>query len=812
VICLRILGSVELQTADGREIRAVLAQPKRLAVLAYLAASRPGGFHRRDQLVELFWSELDAPHARNALSQAISHLRRALGDVLIARGAEEIGVDVRAIWCDVNVLRSALEHGDYEKALSLYRGDLLIGFFADAAGGFEDWLDRERTDLRRETARAALLLGKQYEDRGDASAAVACARRAVALMDSDERAVRQLITMLDRLGDRAGALEAYAAFAARLKREFDAEPASETRALVARVRSRLLTSDATQHEFENSSRASLVPDAARVLSQSYVPVEPSLTTLEPRSESVSEPPARTRGVNVWRLATAVCGLLAILLAALAVNRVVAARELVGHPRATSRQEADSSIRSLAVLPLRNVTGDPQQDYFAEGLTAALGAELAQVRSIQVVSATSAQRYLSDRETATSIAKKLGVDALLEGTVRLRGTNVDVTVSLIDGRSDRRIWTRSYERDLADISMLFGEAAEGVAAELTAVISDDERAHLRRTRRIDPAAYQAYLKGEYFRKRWMEGGCLRAEALFREAIALDSTFADSFAKLASCYVHPDRLRRPAAEVHRQAVESLRRALALDSGLASAYYNLGLLEQRMEYDWPAAGRSFRHAVALDPNDADAERVLGEFLYLTGSPDEGIRMMQRSILLDPFQLDNRVSLGFGLRNLHRYGEAERELQKTLQIELSYSTARLWLAEAFASEGKQDDAVREYLAWLREVLVPGRAPKIVDSLARTYQHSGWSAFWQQELDLAKQEIRRPNTYWTPFFAQYCGPYYMARRYARLGQRDEAIAALEEAYDKRRHLMVFMKMEPLFVDLQHDERFINLSRRVGLE
>lgn len=811
MIHLRILGSVELQSADGHEIRAVLAQPKRLALLAYLAASRPGGFHRRDQLVELFWPELDAPHARNALSQAISHLRRALGDVLVARGVEEIGVDLRAIWCDVNHLRSAIEHEDYEKALSLYRGDLLIGFFADAAGGFEEWLDRERTDLRRETARAALLLGKQCEDRGDASAAIACARKAVALMDSDERAVRQLITMLDRLGDRAGALEAYAAFAARLKREFDAEPASETRALVARVRSRLLPSEAVQPDVENSSRASLVPDDAPVRLESYIPLEPSLAVSE-QSERVSDPSGRNQGMNVWRLATAVCGLIAILLAALAVNRVVAARELVGHLRATSGQEADSSIRSLAVLPLRNVTGDPQQDYFAEGLTAALGAELAQVRSIQVVSATSAQRYMSNRETAASIAKKLGVDALLEGTVRLRGTNVDVTVSLVDGRSDRRIWTRTYERDVAEISMLYGEAAEGVAAELTAVISDDERAHLRRARRMDPAAYQAYLKGEYFRKRWMEGGCLRAEALFREAIALDSTFADSFAKLASCYVHPDRLRLPAAEVHQKARESLRQALALDTGLASAYYNLGLLEQRMEYNWPAAGHSFRHAVALDPSDADAQRVLGEFLYLTGRPDEGVRMMQRSIALDPFQLDNRVSLGFGLRNLHRYGEAVRELQKTLQIEPGYSTARLWLAESFASEGKQDDGVREYLAWLREVLVPGRATMIVDSLGRTYRRSGWSAFWQQELELAKQEIRRPNTYWTPFFAQYCGPYYMARRYARLGQRDEAIAALEQAYDKRRHLMVFMKVEPLFVDLQDDERFINLSRRVGLK
>ncbi|HEU4787187.1 MAG TPA: BTAD domain-containing putative transcriptional regulator, partial [Gemmatimonadaceae bacterium] len=234
---LRVLGSVELCADDGRELQTVLAQPKRTALLAYLAAASPVGFHRRDRLLALFWPEQDDAHARGALNAAVRFLRREMGRATIAsRGSDEIGIDGSACWSDVAAFRAAIDAGRYDEALSLYRGDLLDGFFADGAAPFAEWLERARAQLRSEAARAARALAEQRESDQNFTTAVSCARRAVELSDADERVVRQLLELLERLGDRAGALIAYEAFARRLAAEFETEPAAETRALIARIR------------------------------------------------------------------------------------------------------------------------------------------------------------------------------------------------------------------------------------------------------------------------------------------------------------------------------------------------------------------------------------------------------------------------------------------------------------------------------------------------------------------------------------------------------------------------------------------------
>lgn len=237
VLRLRVLGSVELCADDGRELQTVLAQPKRTALLAYLAAASPIGFHRRDRLLALFWPEQDDAHARGALNAAVRFLRREMGNVGIAsRGSDEIGIDASVCWSDVAAFRGEVDAGRYDEALSLYRGDLLDGFFVDGDPAFEQWLERTRAHLRSEAARCARALAEQRERDQNFTTAVSCARRAVELSDADERVVRQLLELLERLGDRAGALLAYEAFARRLAAEFEAEPAAETRALIARIR------------------------------------------------------------------------------------------------------------------------------------------------------------------------------------------------------------------------------------------------------------------------------------------------------------------------------------------------------------------------------------------------------------------------------------------------------------------------------------------------------------------------------------------------------------------------------------------------
>ena len=239
MIELCMLGRLSLTGADGREVRGLLGQPRRLALLAYLAAASPQGFHRRDTLLALFWPELDQEHARAALRQALHVVRDALGgDAVTSRGDEEIGLDFAQVSCDVAAFERTLRIGQLEEALDLYRGPLLEGFFISDAPEFERWLETERARLQQAAAGGARALAERYESDNDLTRAVRWTRRSIELAPSDEGLVRRLIALLDRQGDRAGALEAYEAFARRVAAEYDAEPAAETRALVAAVRAR----------------------------------------------------------------------------------------------------------------------------------------------------------------------------------------------------------------------------------------------------------------------------------------------------------------------------------------------------------------------------------------------------------------------------------------------------------------------------------------------------------------------------------------------------------------------------------------------
>jgi serine/threonine-protein kinase len=240
MIRFRLLGSIDLRDEEGREFRAVLAQPKRLALLAYLAAASPLGPHRRDTLLALFWPELDQEHARNALSKATHFLRRTLADsAIVSRGADELAIDDAAVWTDVRALGAALDAGRTDEALELYRGDLLPSFFVPDAPGFEEWLERERARLRSRAADAARLQAERHETERHLTLAVTCARRAVELSDGDERPLRRLIEMLERVGDRSGAVRAYEAFARKLASELEVKPAPETVALIERIRASL---------------------------------------------------------------------------------------------------------------------------------------------------------------------------------------------------------------------------------------------------------------------------------------------------------------------------------------------------------------------------------------------------------------------------------------------------------------------------------------------------------------------------------------------------------------------------------------------
>src|SRR6476661_1715209 len=245
---LRVLGQIDLRDADGSEVRPVLAQPKRLAVLVYLVASRPQRMHRRDELLSLFWPDLPESRARNALRQALYQLRDALGSVVLTtRGADSVAVNAAALACDAVEFENALDRGRLADAVLAYGGEFLPTFSIEGAPGFNEWLDEMRPRLRNRAARAGWALAEQQERSGDMAAAAASARRAAELTVDDETALRQLMLLLDRTGDATGAIRAYGEFAARLRRDLDLEPSPDTRALHDSLRAgnRLATETAT---------------------------------------------------------------------------------------------------------------------------------------------------------------------------------------------------------------------------------------------------------------------------------------------------------------------------------------------------------------------------------------------------------------------------------------------------------------------------------------------------------------------------------------------------------------------------------------
>jgi serine/threonine-protein kinase len=237
LIELRTLGTLDLHSAEGRELHSLLAQPKRVALLAYLCIAQPHGFHRRDTLLGLFWPDSDQEHARASLRKSLHILRRALGDdAILSRGDEEVAVDFHLVSCDAAAFEANVKANRLEEALELYRGDLLAGFFIDEAPEFDQWLHSERTRLRACAARAALALSSELEASGNLPAAVISARRSLELSDTDEHALRKLIELQCKAGDRTGAIQAYDTFARHLSAEYQTEPSVETRSLVERIR------------------------------------------------------------------------------------------------------------------------------------------------------------------------------------------------------------------------------------------------------------------------------------------------------------------------------------------------------------------------------------------------------------------------------------------------------------------------------------------------------------------------------------------------------------------------------------------------
>lgn len=430
---LRILGHTELSGPNPDAVEALARQPKRLALLAYLALTTVDGFRRRDHVISLFWPELEQAQARTYLRKALYGIREALGeDLFINRGEDEIRLDHTLVWCDAVALQQRARDHQWPDALSLYRGDLLDGMYPEGvAPEFQEWLDAQRRTLRELAARAAWETSSAEEARGDRGAAVAMARRARELDPDNEEGVRRLMELLDRRGDRGGALKLYGEWQARLLEDYGVEPAPETRKLANRVRA------ARKGESHETPPTPLKP--AQMLPPP--PSERSLGTQPPRTK-------RSRGA---------------VLAAAAVVLLVAIAAGMFWPDSPWMPRAGP--HSVSVLPLRVIGGGPLQqvaDAATEEMTTALSAN----PNLTVRSATRAQALLRDGADVDQVARRLGVAFVADGSVQGVASRMRLTIRLLRADDAVAVWANTFDFMHEDLPAVARSVADSVGAALS----------------------------------------------------------------------------------------------------------------------------------------------------------------------------------------------------------------------------------------------------------------------------------------------------------------------------------------------------------
>lgn len=633
MIEFRLLGTLYLTDAEGREVERLLTRPRRLALLAYLAAATPRGLHRRDTLLALFWPELDQEHARAALRQALHVLRGALGaDVVVTRGDEEIGLDFDALRCDVVEFDRAVASARPADALDLYRGALLEGFFISSAPDFERWQDQERARLQAAACRGAQALADQAEARGDLADAAAWMRRAIHLGPHEEQPLRRLITLLDRIGDRAGAVAAYDEFAKRLGADLDAEPAAETKALLTAV-----------HARDQAAPVVLSASASGIPSP-----EPAATRLSyPR--------------RAWRPALMAAGFAALLLA-------VSIGTWRGRlwPGAVTGQ-----IRSLAVLPLANLSGDSLESWYADGLTEALTTDLGRLRVVRVVSREAAARYRG--KPLREIARALEVDAVIEGGLRVSGGRVRVDLRLVDPASSYQLWADRFEEPADNRFALEDRSASGIVSALKLPLSAAERRGLWVPPTQNLEAYDCYLRGRIRVRHESRQDNSVAIDLFERAVALDPAFAAAYAELSHAYaLRVQQLVREDTIALERAQVAAEKSLQLNPNLAEGHFARAFLL------WGPGGRfshqlavqEDRRALALNPNLAEAHHHVGMIYLHLGLLDQAVAELRQTLAIDPGHRFAQERIGIALLYQGHFAEA---LQTFQQVPPEFNPA-LW------------------------------------------------------------------------------------------------------------------------------------------
>ncbi len=454
------------------------------------------------------------------------------------------------------------------------------------------------------------------------------------------------------------------------------------------------------------------------------------------------------------------------------------------------------ISSLAVLPLVNLSRDPEQDYFADGMTEALITDLAKSTDLRVISRTSVMHYKETEKPLPEIARELHVDAVVEGSVQRSENRVRITAQLIRAATDQHLWADSYERNLQDILGLQNEVAHAITQQIEGRLSQKNEAGHESFRPVNPEAYEAYLKGRYFWNKRDHASLEKSLGYFNEAIAKDPNYALAYAGLADVYVvlGPDWAMAP-KDVNEKAKAAAQRALEIDDSLTEAHTSLACIYHN-EWNWPGAEREFKRAIELNPNYATSHHWYSIYLATAGRFDEAVKEAEKAAELDPLSLIISSSLGDRLLDARRYEDATNQCRKTLDMDPNFGLGHLCIGTSYVNEGHFQEGITE-LQKATELL-PG-SPDSIAQLGIAYALSGDHARAWKIL----RKLKNPSQPHLP-------AHSIAMVYAGLADKEQTIFWLKKGYEERNDDMIYMKIEPVFDSIRSDPRFQDLIRRVG--
>jgi len=455
-----------------------------------------------------------------------------------------------------------------------------------------------------------------------------------------------------------------------------------------------------------------------------------------------------------------------------------------------------AIRSIVVLPFQNVSGDPSQDYFVEGMTDEVTTELANIGALQVVSRTSAMRYKTATKTLPQIAQELKVDGVIEGSVLRSGGTVRITTQLVEAKSDKQLWARSYTRELRDVVQLQSELAHDIAEEIRITVTPQEQQRLAATRTVDPQAYEAYLKGRFHWNKETPESLREARKYFEQAISVDPKYAPAYAGLADFYWATDELKPQ--EAMRLAKQNALKALDLDNELAEGHKTLAMVKFYADWDWAGAETEFRRALELNPNYSEGHRLYSVYLSELGRGQEALKEVQTAQRLDPLSLTAAVTVGWAYYYARQYDRAVELCRYVIDLDPNFFQGHDCLGSAYLAERNFTDAIGECQ---RSVSGSGHAPIREASLGRAYALAGKSAEARQILG----ELQAAATH------SYVPPYIFAMVYAALGDKDQAFTWLDRGYQEHDPYLVRLRVDDAVDPLRSDARFSQLLQRIGL-